>query len=590
MNIFEDFQARVGAALKSLAAAGRAPAGLDLSRFVVEPPREAAHGDLSTNAAMVYAREAKAAGGNPRALAEALAEVLRQAPDVETVEVAGPGFINIRLSLATYARVLAAVLEQGVDFGRAAKPVEGKVNVEYVSANPTGPMHVGHARGAVFGDALANLLVFAGRSVTREYYVNDAGAQVDVLARSAFLRYREALGEAVTIPEGFYPGDYLKPLGAALAAEFGASLRDQPEAEWLAPVRARAIAAMMAMIKDDLAALNIVHDVFSSERALTGVDGGEDQVRAAIDDLRRRDIVYVGRLPPPKGQPSEDWEDREQTLFRTTDFGDDVDRPLIKSDGGYTYFASDIAYHKSKIDRGFLTLIDVWGADHGGYVKRMQAAVAALSGGKANLDVKLCQLVRLMRAGEPVKMSKRSGEFVTLREVVDEVGADPARFIMLMRKNDAPLDFDLAKVIEQSQDNPVFYVQYAHARARSVLRQARVVFPAADLAPKSLRGADFGQLTDEGERGLLRALAQYPRVVVQAAEAHEPHRIAFYAHDLATLFHAHWNRGKDSPHLRFVNEGNASLTNARIGLVTATAFVLASALTILGVSAPEEMR
>ena len=338
-------------------------------------------------------------------------------------------------------------------------------------------MHVGHARGAVFGDALANLLAFAGCEVTREYYVNDAGAQVDVLARSAFLRYREALGEAVTIPEGFYPGDYLKPLGAALAAEFGASLRDKPEAEWLPPVRARAIAAMMAMIKDDLAALNIVHEVFSSERALTGVDGGEDQVRAAIEELRRRGIVYVGRLPPPKGQPSEDWEDREQTLFRSTDFGDDVDRPLIKSDGGYTYFASDIAYHKSKIDRGFLTLIDVWGADHGGYVKRMQAAVAALSGGKANLDVKLCQLVRLMRAGEPVKMSKRSGEFVTLREVVDEVGADPARFIMLMRKNDAPLDFDLAKVIEQSQDNPVFYVQYAHARARSVLRQAHVAFP-----------------------------------------------------------------------------------------------------------------
>jgi arginyl-tRNA synthetase len=590
MNIFEDFQARVGAALKSLTAAGRAPPGLDLSRFVVEPPREAAHGDLSTNAAMVYAREAKAAGGNPRALAEALAEVLRQAPDVETVEVAGPGFINIRLSLATYARALVAVLEQGLDFGRAVKPVEGKVNVEYVSANPTGPMHVGHARGAVFGDALANLLVFAGRSVTREYYVNDAGAQVDVLARSAHLRYREALGEAVTIPEGFYPGDYLKPLGAALAAEFGSSLRDKPEAEWLAPVRARAIAAMMAMIKDDLAALNIVHEVFSSERALTGVDGGEDQVRGAIEDLRGRGIVYVGRLPPPKGQPSEDWEDREQTLFRTTDFGDDVDRPLIKSDGGYTYFASDIAYHKSKIDRGFVTLIDVWGADHGGYVKRMQAAVAALSGGKANLDVRLCQLVRLMRAGEPVKMSKRSGEFVTLREVVDEVGADPARFIMLMRKNDAPLDFDLAKVIEQSQDNPVFYVQYAHARARSVLRQAQMAFPAADLAPKSLCGADFSQLTDEGERGLLRALAQYPRVVVQAAEAHEPHRIAFYAHDLATLFHAHWNRGKDSPHLRFVSDGNASLTNARIGLVTATAFVLASALTILGVSAPEEMR
>ena len=590
MNIFEDFQARVGAALKTLAAAGRAPAGLDLTRFVVEPPREAAHGDLSTNAAMVYAREAKAAGGNPRALAEALAEILRDAPDVEAAEVAGPGFINIRLALATYARVLVAVLEQGVDFGRATRPAEGKVNVEYVSANPTGPMHVGHARGAVFGDALANLLVFAGRAVTREYYVNDAGAQVDVLARSAFLRYREALGESVTIPEGFYPGDYLKPLGAALASEFGASLRDKPEAEWLAPVRARAITAMMAMIKDDLAALNIVHEVFSSERALTGVDGGEDQVRAAIEDLRRRDIVYVGRLAPPKGQPSEDWEDREQTLFRSTEFGDDVDRPLIKSDGGYTYFASDIAYHKSKIDRGFRTLIDVWGADHGGYVKRMQAAVAALSGGKASLDVKLCQLVRLMRAGEPVKMSKRSGEFVTLREVVDEVGADPARFIMLMRKNDAPLDFDLAKVIEQSQDNPVFYVQYAHARARSVLRQAHAAFPAIDLAPKALQDADFGLLSDEGERGLMRMLAQYPRMVLQAAEAHEPHRIAFYAHDLATLFHSHWNRGKDSPHLRFVNEGNASLTNARIGLVTAAAFVLASALTILGVSAPEEMR
>jgi arginyl-tRNA synthetase len=590
MNIFEDFQARVGAALKELAAAGRLPADLDLSRFVVEPPREAAHGDLSTNAAMVYAREAKAAGGNPRALAEALARILGETPDVQAIEVAGPGFINIRLAQPIYARVLVAILERGVDFGRATNPVDGKVNVEYVSANPTGPMHVGHARGAVFGDALANLLAFAGHEVTREYYVNDAGAQVDVLARSAFLRYREALGETVTIPEGFYPGDYLKSVGAALAAEFAASLRDKPEAEWLPLARARAIDAMMAMIKDDLAALNIVHEVFASERALTGADGGEDEVRAAIEELRSRGIVYVGRLPPPKGQPSEDWEDREQTLFRSTDFGDDVDRPLIKSDGGYTYFASDIAYHKSKIDRGFLSLIDVWGADHGGYVKRMQAAVAALSGGKATLDVRLCQLVRLMRAGEPVKMSKRSGEFVTLREVVDEVGADPTRFIMLMRKNDAPLDFDLAKVIEQSQDNPVFYVQYAHARARSVLRQAHMVFPALDLAPNALAEADFDQLVDEGERGVMRALAQYPRVVVQAAEAHEPHRIAFYAHDLATLFHAHWNRGKDSPHLRFVNEGNASLTNARIGLVAATAFVLASALTILGVSAPEEMR
>jgi len=589
MNIFEDFQARVGAALNDLATAGRLPADLDLSRFVVEPPREAAHGDLSTNAAMVYAREAKAAGGNPRAIAEAIAAALRKTPDVQAVEVAGPGFINIRLAPEIYARVLVAILERGVDYGRAS-PVAGKVNVEYVSANPTGPMHVGHARGAVFGDALANLLAFAGSEVTREYYVNDAGAQVDVLARSAFLRYREALGEVETIPEGLYPGDYLKPVGEALAAEVGAALRDQPESQWLPLVRSRAIAAMMALIKDDLAALHIVHEVFSSERALTGADGGADQVSAAIEDLRSRGIVYVGRLPPPKGQLPDDWEDREQTLFRSTDFGDDVDRPLIKSDGGYTYFASDIAYHKSKIDRGFLNLIDVWGADHGGYVKRMQAAVAALSGGRARLDVRLCQLVRLMRAGEPVKMSKRSGEFVTLREVVDEVGADPVRFIMLMRKNDAPLDFDLAKVIEQSQDNPVFYVQYAHARARSVLRQARTVFPDLDIAPKGLCGAEFSQLTDDGERGLMRGLAQYPRVVLQAADAHEPHRIAFYAHDLATLFHAHWNRGKDSPHLRFVNEGNASLTNARIGLVTAIALVLNSALTILGVSAPEEMR
>jgi len=590
MNIFEDFQARVGAALQGLAAAGRLSSALDLSRFVVEPPREASHGDLSTNAAMVYAGEAKAAGSNPRALAEALAAALTAMPDVESAAAAGPGFVNIRLKPEVYRNVLIAILKRASDFGRAGKSAEGKVNVEYVSANPTGPMHVGHARGAVFGDALANLLAFAGREVTREYYVNDAGAQVDVLARSAHLRYREALGETVTIPEGLYPGDYLKPVGEALAREFGPALRDRPEAEWLAPIRARVIAAMMTMIREDLAALNIAHEVFSSERALTGADGGPDQVGASIADLRRRGIVYVGRLPPPKGQPSDDWEDREQTLFRSTDFGDDVDRPLIKSDGGYTYFASDIAYHKSKIDRGFLSLIDVWGADHGGYVKRMQAAVSALSAGKARLDVRLCQLVRLMRAGEPVKMSKRSGEFVTLREVVEEVGADPVRFIMLMRKNDAPLDFDLAKVIEQSQDNPVFYVQYAHARSHSVLRQGRLAFPALDLAPAALARADFGLLVDEGERGLMRAMANFPRVVIQAAEAREPHRIAFYAHDLATLFHSHWNRGKDSPHLRFVNEANANLTNARLGLVVATASVLASALGILGVNAPEEMR
>ncbi len=591
MNIFEDFEARVRALLAAIVAAGRLPAELDLGRFVVEPPRESAHGDLSTNAAMVYAREAKAAGSNPRAIAVELAAGLAEQPDVDAAEVAGPGFINIKLRPSVYWDVLRSILNEGADYGRRAHVADDKVDVEYVSANPTGPMHVGHARGAVFGDALANLLSFAGRNVTREYYINDAGAQVDVLARSAFLRYREALGEQIAaIPEGLYPGDYLKPVGEALAREFGLSLRDDPEALWLAPVRARAVEAMMAMIREDLGALNINHEVFASERALTGADGGVDRVREAIEDLRRRGIVYEGRLPPPKGQPSDDWEDRQQTLFRSTDFGDDIDRPLIKSDGGYTYFASDIAYHKSKIDRGFLSLVDVWGADHGGYVKRMQAAVAALSDGKATLDVRLCQLVRLMRAGEPVKMSKRSGDFVTLREVVEEVGADAVRFIMLMRKNDAPLDFDLAKVIEQSQDNPVFYVQYAHARARSVLRQARAAFPDLDLAPAALAGADFSLLADEGERGLLRALANYPRAIAQAAEAHEPHRVAFYAHDLATLFHAHWNRGKDSPHLRYVNEGNANLTFSRIGLVTASALVLASALSILGVSAPEEMR
>ncbi len=591
MNVFADFQSRVARLIEKRIAAGELPRDLDLGRFVVEPPRDAAHGDLSTNAAMVYAREAKLAGSNPRALAAGLADDLAREPDVSIAEAGGPGFINIVLRPEVYEQVLKAVLTQDARFGAGAPSAEGPVNVEYVSANPTGPMHVGHARGAVFGDALASLLIFSGRAATREYYVNDAGGQVDDLARSAFLRYREALGEDVgAMPEGLYPGDYLKSVGEDLAREFGAALRDMSETEWLPLARKRAIDAMMAMIRADLAALNITHEVFASERALTGADGGEDRVREAIDWLRARGFIYQGRLPPPKGAPSDDWEDREQTLFRSTDFGDDVDRPLIKSDGGYTYFASDIAYHKTKIDRGYRTLVDVWGADHGGYVKRMQAAVAALSGGKAKLEVRLCQLVRLMRAGEPVKMSKRSGEFVTLREVVDEVGADAVRFMMLMRKNDAPLDFDLAKAIEQSQDNPVFYVQYAHARACSVLRQGKAVFPDFDLAPLALAQADRSLLIDEGERGLMRTLAQYPRAVVQAAEAHEPHRIAFFAHELATRFHAHWNRGKDWRDLRFVNESERILSYSRLSLVAAVGLVLASALSILGVSAPEEMR
>jgi arginyl-tRNA synthetase len=591
MNIFADFQTRIATLLEGRIAAGQLPVGLDLGRFGVEPPREAAHGDLSTNAAMVYAREAKAAGSSARALAEALAAELMKEPEVEAVEVAGPGFINIRLRASVAADILRSTLKSGADYGRVEEGPEGPVNVEYVSANPTGPMHVGHARGAVFGDALANLLAFAGRRVTREYYINDAGAQVDVLARSAFLRYREALGERIgAIPEGLYPGDYLIPVGEALVREFGPILHDLPEADWLPKVRARAVAAMMAMIREDLRALAIDHEVFSSERALTGADGAPDRVREAIDFLRGKGLVFEGRLPPPKGAPSEDWEDREQILFRSTQFGDDVDRPLIKSNGGYTYFASDIAYHKTKIDRGFLSLVDVWGADHGGYVKRMRAAVSALSDGEAKLDVLLCQLVRLMRAGEPVKMSKRSGDFVTLREVVDEVGADAVRFIMLMRKNDATLDFDLAKVIEQSQENPVFYVQYAHARTRSVLRRAREAFPDLDLAPSALAGADLALLDDEGELGLIRKLSHYPRVILQAAEAREPHRVAFYVHELATQFQSHWNKGKDSPHLKFVNGNERRLTEARLALVTGIALVLASALSILGVSAPEEMR
>jgi arginyl-tRNA synthetase len=450
-------------------------------------------------------------------------------------------------------------------------------------------MHVGHGRGAVFGDALANLLAFAGFKVTREYYVNDAGAQVDALARSAYLRYREALGEKIgAIPEGLYPGDYLIPVGRALAERHGNKLVGRPESEWLPVVRAAAIEAMMAMIRDDLSALAIRHQVFFSERSLS--EGNTDRVAETIEALRRQGHIYEGRLPPPKGAPIEDWEDREQTLFRSTAFGDDVDRPLKKSDGGYTYFAADMAYHRDKLGRGFTTLIDVWGADHGGYVKRMQAAVAALSAGKVSLDVKLCQLVRLLRAGEPVKMSKRAGDFVTLREVVDEVGPDPVRFMMLFRNNDAALDFDLAKVIEQSRENPVFYVQYAHARCRSVIRNAREALPGLDLEPASLDRAALDRLTDEGERKLVKRIAQWPRLAEAAALSHEPHRVAYFLHELAGELHSHWNRGNDLPHLRFIIRDDPELTLARLTLVYGLATVLASGLAVLGVGALEEMR
>jgi arginyl-tRNA synthetase len=591
LHLFADVLARVHAICAALARDGNRPAGIDFSRIVVEPPRDASHGDMATNAAMVLAKEAKT---KPRDLAEAIAARLRADALIEKVDVAGPGFINLTLKPTAWTEALRTVLREGETYGRIPATGGAKVNVEYVSANPTGPMHVGHCRGAVFGDALASLLQFAGHDVTREYYINDAGAQVDVLARSAFLRYREALGEDIgDIPEGLYPGDYLKPVGQALASEYGDRLRSKPEAEWLPIVRAKAIAMMMDEIKGDLAALNIRHDVFFSERSL--IEGRVNRVAETIAFLRAKGDVYEGRLPPPKGAPVEDWEDREQTLFRATAYGDDVDRPLLKSDGSYTYFASDIAYHKDKFDRGFRDLVDVWGADHGGYIKRMQAAVKAVTAGDAALDVKIVQLVKLLRNGEPVKMSKRSGDFVTLREVVDEVGRDAVRFMMLYRKNDAVLDFDLAKVIEQSRDNPVFYVQYGHARGHSIFRNAREEvlhdLPTENGARRAyLSSAPVERLNDPAELGLLKQLALYPRMVEAAAAAHEPHRIAFYLYDLASEFHALWTRGRDLPYLRFIIKDDADLTKARLAMVQGVVSVLASGLAILGVNAPDEMR
>ena len=580
-NIFADILGSV-----RHASADVAP-GIDQSRVTVEPPRDPSHGDIATNAAMVLAKDA---GRKPRELAEAIAEKLRADAVVGKADVAGPGFINLTLKPTAWIAALRGAVQLGAQYGVSDIGVGVPVNVEYVSANPTGPMHVGHGRGAVFGDALANLLAFAGFKVTREYYVNDAGAQVDALARSAYLRYREALGEDIgTIPEGLYPGDYLKPVGTALAAQYKDAMTKQPEAEWLPVVRAKAIEMMMATVRADLAALNIGHDVFYSERSM--VAGGTDLVAVTIEWLRERGYVYDGRLPPPKGAPVEDWEDREQTLFRSTEFGDDVDRPLKKSDGSYTYFASDIAYHRSKIERGFRSLIDVWGADHAGYIKRMQAAVAALSDRKVELDVKVIQLVKLLRAGQPVTMSKRAGEFVTLREVVDEVGRDAVRFMMLFRKNDAVLDFDLAKVIEQSRDNPVFYVQYGHARGQSIFRNARVAFPdLPDDVESMVEVAELERLSDPAELALMRQIALYPRVVEAAAAAHEPHRIAFYLFDLASEFHALYTLGNTKPHLRFIIQNERQMTVARLVLVQGVVTVLSSGLALLGVEAPNEMR
>lgn len=584
MNIFADFNERVVKTVQKLDLKDREGAPLDLSRITVEPPRDASHGDLATNAAMVLA---KAAGQNPRALAEAIAEALRADKDVVKVDVAGPGFVNMKLSDGFWQAHLAAILAAGSNYGRSTIGAAKKINVEYVSANPTGPMHVGHCRGAVVGDALANLLGFAGYAVTKEYVINDAGSQIDVLGRSAFLRYREALGDEIgEIPPGLYPGDYLVPVGQALAADFGRGLLQMPEDEALAIVKDRTVDAMMGMIKEDLALLNVHHDVFFSERTLHA--DGAKAIKAAISDLTLKGHIYKGTLPPPKGEKPDDWEDREQTLFRSTEVGDDMDRPLVKSDGSFTYFAADVAYLKDKVHRGFDELIYVLGADHGGYVKRLEALAKAVTDGRVKLTVLLCQLVKLFRDGEPVRMSKRSGDFITLREVVEEVGRDPIRFMMLYRKNDAPLDFDFAKVTEQSKDNPVFYVQYASARCHSVFRQAREQVPGLEFGRDRL-AAGAHLLTDEGELALIRKLAEYPRMIESAALAHEPHRMAFYLYDLASAFHSQWNRGAEVD-LRFVKVNEPELTSARLGLVQAVSDVLTSGLALIGAEAPTEMR
>jgi len=581
MNLFDDIHGLVLEALRGLQAEGTLPEALDLAGVTVEPPRDPAHGDMATNAAMVLA---KPAGAKPRDIAAALAERLGADPRIESAEVAGPGFLNLRLAPGLWHDVVRHALRAGAEFGRSATGQGTRVNVEYVSANPTGPLHVGHTRGAVFGDALASLLDFAGYHVTREYYINDGGAQVDVLARSVYLRYLVAHGQEVAFADGTYPGDYLIAVGEALKAEVGAAYVDQPEAVWLAEVRDFATDAMMALIRDDLAALGVEMDSFFSEKSLYGTG----LIEAAIGDLREKGLIYRGVLEPPKGRMPEDWEPREQTLFKSTEHGDDVDRPIMKSDGGWTYFAPDIAYHYDKIGRGYDLLIDVFGADHGGYVKRMKAAVSALSDGRVPLEVKLTQLVKLYKNGEPFKMSKRAGTFVTLRDVVDEVGADVTRFVMLTRKNDAALDFDFAKVLEQSRDNPVFYVQYANARVNSVLRKAAQAGMAADDA--TLAGADLSILTHEAELALARRIAEWPRLVEIAARAGEPHRVAFFLYDLASDLHGLWNRGHDEPALRFLQEGDPAASAAKTALARAATVVICAGLGILGVKPVDEMR
>ncbi len=595
-NIFSDVRALVLAAIGDLAGQGAVPQGLDPARVAVEPTRDPAHGDLAANAAMVLAG---AVGQNPMALAGRIAGALtgRELSSGDyrgsgfEVSVARPGFLNIRLAPEVWHAQLRAILAAGTAFGNSAAGGGRRVNLEFVSTNPTGPLHVGHGRGAVVGDALATLLAKAGFDVHREYYVNDAGAQIDILARSTHLRYREALGEAAgamagSFPDGLYPGEYLVETGRALAERDGQIWLGRPEAEWLRPVGEFAVAAMMALIREDLARLGVGFDAFVSERALVE-RGAADECLA---ELEARGLIYTGVLDPPKGKPPpDDWEPRPLTLFRATQFGDDVDRPLKKSDGSWTYFGADIAYHRDKFGRGFAELIDVWGADHGGHVRRMQAAVRAVTDGGAALDIKLYQLVNLFDKGAPVRMSKRAGTFVTLREVVDQVGKDVFRFIMLTRRNDQTLDFDFAKVTEQSKDNPVFYVQYAHARAASVMRHAAEAFPKSDLSDAALAAAPLGRLADPSELALIRQLAQWPRLVESAAEAHEPHRIAFYLQEVAAQFHTLWNKGRDEATLRFILAADPALTRARLALVRGVAIVIASGLAVIGVEPVEEM-
>ena len=580
MNIYNQFKIDIDVIVDELSVDGALPGGLDTAAVTVEPPRDSNHGDLASNVALVLAKQAKR---KPRDIAELIAGRLADHEAVESVDIAGPGFINLRLGDGFWCDRLAEILAAGKDYGASAMGAGAAVNVEYVSVNPTGPLHVGHARGAVFGDVLSSLLEKAGYAVTREYYYNDAGAQIDSLARSTHLRYREALGEAVDEAafEGLYPGDYLKRTGAALADRDGEKWRGLDEADWLGPVREFAVADMMALIRDDLAALGVNQEVFTSEHDL--VMAG--RVEEALAILEAKNLIYTGVLEPPKGKKPDNWEPRPQTLFRSSDFGDDSDRPLKKADGSWAYFAPDIANHHDKIKRGFTMLINVWGADHGGYVKRMKAIVAALTDGAVELDIKICQMVSLLRRGDPVKMSKRSGDFITLRELVDEVGRDVVRFIMLMRKNDSPLEFDLVRVTEQSKDNPVFYVQYAHARVCSLMRAVAEQFPGLDV-----KAAELARLQDPGELALIKLLAAWPRQIEAAAEAHEPHRLAFYLYDLAAAFHSQWNRGNDDPGMRFIVAGDAPLTAARLALAQAVALTVASGLEIFGVEAPQEMR